>query len=788
MSLFRLCSLFLLNILFFLIFPFFNEAFATSSWHVVSSPNLPGSNFLHAVTSASSNDVWAVGYNQNSATNPVTVLPIAIHWNGYEWSNNTTNGYLNSTLIGVSAISSSNILAVGDSVVHGFNTPTTLALHWNGSEWSPIPSDSPGVDAGFTSVNSDSSGNAWAVGITHSILSPYHTHILLEQYQGPTKGFVAYTDPPFDPNEDSDLTAVTVYSSTDAWTVGYACSIGCHPLIYHWDGVKWKNIAVPTPPDTLYGWLYGVTAISSDNVWAVGESGPGRTYIIHWNGTLWSIVPSPSPSPTKSDHLYAIYALNDHEIYAVGYTRGPVDTQYNNTLILKYDGTQWQQVASPNAGNPTNNELHGITGVSSGEMWAVGHYNWDYPPRTLTLHYTPTILNVPLIKQGIIPFDDNNPSWEGEEFDHASQHGGFLCGTTIAQCGCAMTSTAMIFKHYGIEKLPDATPFSPGTFNTWLKNNNGYFRDEGLNPYVAATLARKAKDQNPNFTYDALEYSRVNGTNTTQLTSDLQNGIPDVLEEPGRFIVGTGIDEDTFNINDPFYNRTSLTSYNNSFLSLGRYTRSHSDSSYIVLAVDKDIDISLKDAAGSAVAESYLQYHINNATTTEGAPSSPSLKILAYPKPANGSYQIEVNTSASQKYQLDSYVIDQEGDVGVQTFAGQSVPNITNRFSLSYDKQSTTTSTIKPNITLNILKSDLQKLYDQGFIDNKGIFTSLKAEVELAIKASNIKPQILGNKLTVSALKVFLLELNTQRGKNVKEEAYQVLKNAADYLIKSYQK
>lgn len=436
----------------------------------------------------------------------------------------------------------------------------------------------------------------------------------------------------------------------------------------------------------------------------------------------------------------------------------------------------------------------GITTGPDGNIWftepsiakigRINPFTIANPVSTPTPTPTPgTTLNVPLLKQGVLPYTDTTPPWEGDEFDHANFYGGFLCGTTIAECGCAMTSTAMIFQYYGIQNLPDGTLLTPGTFNTWLKNNNGYFRDEGLNPYIAATLAKKAKAKNPAFTYDALEYSRANGTDRNQLTQDLQNQMPDVLEEPGHFIVATGISDNTFTINDPFYNRIDLTSYNDSFLSLGRYARSNSDSSYIVLAVDKEIDISLKDSAGNSVGTSYLQYHINNATTTSNpTPSSPSLKILAYPKPANDSYSVTINTSASQKYQLDTYLINQEGDSKLTTFNGQTVPGINNNFSLSFDKSATDSGTITPDITLTTIRSDLENLYASGLIDNMGIFVSLKMKIDLEIKASlfNTGPK---SKTTGDLLKTFLAELNAQRGKHISEDAYQILSLEAKFLI-----
>jgi len=58
----------------------------------------------------------------------------------------------------------------------------------------------------------------------------------------------------------------------------------------------------PSPNSGEFAALYGISALSASNVWAVGEvnslsrTNPHyRTLIEHWNGKKWSPVPSPNP-------------------------------------------------------------------------------------------------------------------------------------------------------------------------------------------------------------------------------------------------------------------------------------------------------------------------------------------------------------------------------------------------------------------------------------------------------------------------------------------------------------
>jgi hypothetical protein len=109
------------------------------------------------------------------------------------------------------------------------------------------------------------------------------------------------------------LSDVSALSADDVWAVGPDEEVGpdSHTLIHHWDGDAWELIPSPdasTTPGSV-NLLGGVAAIAPDDVWAVGmaaksyplrEGNPARVFIAHWDGTRWSIVPAPSPSPIEN--------------------------------------------------------------------------------------------------------------------------------------------------------------------------------------------------------------------------------------------------------------------------------------------------------------------------------------------------------------------------------------------------------------------------------------------------------------------------------------------------------
>src|SRR5207244_3701461 len=91
--------------------------------------------------------------------------------------------------------------------------------------------------------------------------------------------------------ERNELRSVAVASSNDAWAVGYYLYYNgtyyeYRTLTEHWDGSQWSVVTSPNP-DNNQNFLYGVAAVSANDVWAVGYYGSG-TLTEHWNGSQWS--------------------------------------------------------------------------------------------------------------------------------------------------------------------------------------------------------------------------------------------------------------------------------------------------------------------------------------------------------------------------------------------------------------------------------------------------------------------------------------------------------------------
>jgi hypothetical protein len=66
-----------------------------------------------------------------------------------------------------------------------------------------------------------------------------------------------------------------------------------HTFAEHWDGSRWQVVHTLNPGgNSKYHDFWGVTALTSNSVWAVGSTGLNtfQPFAEHWNGTAWSLV------------------------------------------------------------------------------------------------------------------------------------------------------------------------------------------------------------------------------------------------------------------------------------------------------------------------------------------------------------------------------------------------------------------------------------------------------------------------------------------------------------------
>lgn len=295
-----------------------------TSWTRVPSPS-PGKtagSILTGVSADSSTDAWAVGgYGELDR-------PLVLHWDGTNWTKVPSPSPVFSILYGVTAVSASDAWAVGSY------DGKSLILQWNGTHWSQVSSPNPGDGSGtyLQAVSADSASDAWAVGRGDPLAGS-----LIEHWDG-TSWSVA-TSP-----ARGYLMGVAVLSASDAWAVGHVRHR--HPqsdltVIEHWDGAGWTQ--VPSANPTSFSFLVGVSAVSADDAWAVGSYFRNTRYVTlieHWDGATWSVVPSPNPGGRDDTLLGGVSAVSANQAWAVGDYGSSLSSK---TLIEGWDGSRWTQ-------------------------------------------------------------------------------------------------------------------------------------------------------------------------------------------------------------------------------------------------------------------------------------------------------------------------------------------------------------------------------------------------------------------------------------------------------------
>ena len=173
---------------------------------------------------------------------------------------------------------------------------------------------------------------------------------------------------------DNVLWGADALSLDRAWAVGYADTGTLpvrRPILERWNGRKWTLVTIPIPAGG--GELRDVDAISISNAWAVGFANipdvGSNTLTQQWNGSAWTIISSPNRA--AQNYLLAVKAFSANDAWAVGYNNIPNSLNFE-TLVLHWDGGNWEIVPSPNP-DPLENYLLAMDGVASDDLWAVGY-------------------------------------------------------------------------------------------------------------------------------------------------------------------------------------------------------------------------------------------------------------------------------------------------------------------------------------------------------------------------------------------------------------------------------
>jgi hypothetical protein len=221
--------------------------------------------------------------------------------------------------------------------------------------------------ASLLAVSGTSNSDVWAVGYIYNQKFAVYQPVAMHS----TGGAFADTKLPRKGRGYSVLNAVAAVAPNDVWAAGYWNTSPFYsgsglPLFEHWDGTAWH--VVPSP-EVGGGQLWGLAAVSSNDVWAVGQLTVNATLVEHWDGTAWRRVKAPYGSGLG--WLFGVSARSANDVWAAG---GAYHGTRLDSLVLHWNGSSWTEFSSANSPDEYNELAAIATDPSSDDLWAVGNH------------------------------------------------------------------------------------------------------------------------------------------------------------------------------------------------------------------------------------------------------------------------------------------------------------------------------------------------------------------------------------------------------------------------------
>ena len=285
-----------------------------------------------------------------------------------------------SALYRVAVVSANDVWASGSNIKA--QIPNPLIEHWDGKQWSIVPAPSVGtLGTRLQGIAAVSTNDVWMVGDSDDTAGGPNAgaKTLTEHWDG-TKWSVVPSAVPTTATR-SYLRGVTALSSNNVWAAGYylvGTGAAFFPLIEHWDGTQWTIVSGPVSSNSVVnGLLHEIKGLTPNDIWAVGwaplgvgiGAGMGAPPLaFHWDGTQWSSVPVPAAGSTLN-LFTGVAPVASNDVWAVGWYATNGASSAARPLTMHWDGTQWAVVPNPGV---DNDALYGVTAIAANDVWAVG--------------------------------------------------------------------------------------------------------------------------------------------------------------------------------------------------------------------------------------------------------------------------------------------------------------------------------------------------------------------------------------------------------------------------------
>lgn len=322
---------------------------AAAAWQHVAAPAAQEAAHLLAVAAAGPGRAWAVG---EQARNGSTIgTPLALSWNGSEWSlNDLSHLTYRGGLRSVAALpSGESAWAIGtDTAGHD------QLLAWDGTTWREA--DFPGrgePGTRLTDVTSAPGGRFWVSGRhgdraglmrggngtawrwcrplpDEAAPTPSGVHVtpdgevwvygdVIARWDG------AWTVLPRTLGIRASVTGLLPVAHDDIWLTGFAYGVGGPPgkppgvTLEHWDGNQWTSVKAPFTVGLLSG-IAGDAAGRPDRICGWDFWDQKRAHYLRWDGAAWISERGPETPATYMPQGIAPIPGTDGGYWSVGTT------------------------------------------------------------------------------------------------------------------------------------------------------------------------------------------------------------------------------------------------------------------------------------------------------------------------------------------------------------------------------------------------------------------------------------------------------------------------------------
>jgi hypothetical protein len=253
----------------------------------------------------------------------------------------------------------------------------------------------------------------------------------------------------------------------------------------------------------------------------------------------------------------------------------------------------------------------------------------------------------------------------------------------------------MVLRYYGVAWSPDGGVTGPASLNEFFRQGescrDGVCASKG---YFSGNVVWAAADEytrlaNTRFGTPIVEFGEFTSPHDAEvLSSNLRDGRPVIVAEPGHFVVATGVVGDTFTINDPLFTRTRLddAAYNNTSQGFRLYAPTNTDLSSLTLMALAPAQLSVTGPGGARtgvgsgtgitleeIPRSTYVFEEALADDLEELPPPPAsagVHVLLIQDPTAGEYQVEIIAEPGARYAVAAYGNDRDGSTTLGLFTG----------------------------------------------------------------------------------------------------------------------